>query len=577
MAENIVQAPASPRNLPAEDPRLLLLAPSPHIASPAHTRWIMLQVLIALAPVTVFGVILYGLRALLTIIVSVAGAVAAETLFRWITKRDIRVTDLSAAVTGLLLALILPPSTPLWMTVLGAFFAVIVAKEFFGGLGANIFNPALSGRAFLLMSFPAALTAWHRPAGFSAPLTDAVSAATPLAILRAGGTIADLGKDFFNAGLAASADKGAVIRTLFTGSHAGCIGESSILLILAGAFYLLVRRIIDWRAPLAMSAAAFLGALVLGMDPLIAILSGGVLFGAVFMATDYVSAPVTPKGRLVFGFGAGLITILIRKWGNYPEGVTYGILIMNAVTPFLNRLLNRKYGFVPKAAKAPPPERRGVSGMLRLGAVLALYASAACAGLALVYSGTAEIIKRQEAQADNDALLSFFPEMDSFEKIDSIEEIIPSPDPLVQFEAQYVARRGADIIGAAIRASRGSYGGPITVLTGVSAEGAISGVKILAHKDTPGLGANAASPSYYVDKAKKITFYGQFAGKSAGDPFQVKEDVAAITASTITSRAVAQTVKASGAAAGAWLSGGAVEGYLDGASGASETGSGGEQ
>ncbi|MDR2483145.1 MAG: FMN-binding protein [Treponema sp.] len=166
--------------------------------------------------------------------------------------------------------------------------------------------------------------------------------------------------------------------------------------------------------------------------------------------------------------------------------------------------------------------------------------------------------------------------MDSFEKIDNKEEIISSPDPQVQFEAQYVARRGTDIVGAAIRASRGSYGGPITVLTGVNAGGTISGVKILAHKDTPGLGANAASPAYYVDKAKKITFYGQFAGKSAGDPFQVKEDVAAITASTITSRAVAQTVKASGAAAGAWLSGGTLEGYVDGASGASETGAGGE-
>jgi electron transport complex protein RnfD len=146
------------------------------------------------------------------------------------------------------------------------------------------------------------------------------------------------------------------MKTLFIGYHGGCIGESSILLILAGGLYLLVTKTIDWRAPVTMIGAAFITAALLGMDPLFSILSGGIVFGAVFMATDYVSAPVTAKGKLIFGCGAGIITVLIRKWGNYPEGVTYGILIMNALTPFLNRLLNKKYGYIPKKrnrAKTP--------------------------------------------------------------------------------------------------------------------------------------------------------------------------------------------------------------------------------
>jgi electron transport complex protein RnfD len=349
----------------AQEQQPVFLASSPHIASAVQTRQLMVNVLIALAPAAVFGVVIFGLPALVTILVSVASAVAAEALFRYITRQDIRVGDLSAAVTGLLLALVLPPSTPPWMTALGAVFAVVAAKEFFGGLGANVFNPALIGRAFLIMSFPAAITTWARPRSFfpagaalsdglsAATLTDALSGATPLNIVKMGGTVADVGRDFLSSGLAASADYGATLGTLFIGNRAGCIGETSILLILAGAVFLLVRRTIDWRAPAAMLGSAFLCSLALGMDPLFGVLSGGLCFGAVFMTTDYVSAPLTAKGKLIFGLGAGIITVLIRKWGNYPEGVSYGILIMNALTPFLNRLLQRKYGFVPKKGGAP--------------------------------------------------------------------------------------------------------------------------------------------------------------------------------------------------------------------------------
>jgi electron transport complex protein RnfD len=322
--------------------------------------------LIALAPVTIFGIVLYGLPALFTILVSVVSAVAAESLFRFLTGRDLRAADLSAAVSGLLLALIIPPATPLWMTALGAVFAVVVAKEFFGGLGANVFNPALIGRAFLLMSFPMALTSWTIPGKI---LADGVSGATPLGIFKlalgAGQTvsqaIAAVGSDFTATGLAASPGYWPVIRTLLIGNHGGCIGETSILCIFAGGIYLLATKTIDWRTPLAMIVSCFVTSLVLGLDPLFSILGGGLVFGAVFMATDYVTAPLTSKGKIIFGLGAGLITVLIRRWGNYPEGVSYGILIMNAVTPFLNRLLPRKYGYVPPK-KPLPVKKDGPAG-----------------------------------------------------------------------------------------------------------------------------------------------------------------------------------------------------------------------
>jgi electron transport complex protein RnfD len=290
----------------------------------------------------------------------VAAAEIAEALFRKITRQELRNGDLSAAVTGLLIALILPPGMPLWMPAMGAAFGIIVGKEFFGGIGANAFNPALVGRAFLVLSFPAQATTWSQPRTFFSAwnIADAVTGATPLGIIKLGGTVADVGARFASFGLSASGDYWPTIKTLFLGIHEGCIGESSILLILLGFIILFFAKTIDWRAPVSMTASLFIFSFLLGRDPLFAVLSGGLLFGAVFMATDYVTAPLTASGKLIFGFGAGLITALIRQWGNYPEGVTYGILIMNAVTPFLNRLIQKKYGFVkPQKAKAAGGEK----------------------------------------------------------------------------------------------------------------------------------------------------------------------------------------------------------------------------
>jgi electron transport complex protein RnfD len=342
-------------NAVVKKPRLLLLQSSPHIASPVNSKALMGNMLIALVPVSVFGVMLFGIPALLNIIVAAVSAVAGESLFRLAIKQPVRANDLSAAVSGILLALVIPPGTPLWMTALGAVFGVVVAKEFFGGLGANVFNPALIGRAFLLMSFPAAMTTWQQPSlpiG-SAFTVNAVTGATPLGI-TSGGDVAAVGKAFVQAGLVSSDGYWATIKNLFLGFRGGCIGEVSILLILVSFVFLLASKTIDWRAPVCMIASGFVAAFALGLDPLFSILSGGLVFGAVFMATDYVTAPVTPLGKIIFGVGAGIISMLIRKFGTYPEGVSYSILIMNCAVPFLNRLLQKKYGFVAKK-----PEKKG--------------------------------------------------------------------------------------------------------------------------------------------------------------------------------------------------------------------------
>ncbi|HRY53830.1 MAG TPA: RnfABCDGE type electron transport complex subunit D [Spirochaetia bacterium] len=324
----------------------LLLSSSPHLFSAVTTRRIMLAVVLALLPATVFGVYLYGSRGLFLVAATIAAAVASEWLFRLALKREPSVGDCSALVTGLLLALTLPPSTPLWMAALGAVMAIVVAKEFFGGLGANPFNPALIGRAFLLMSFPAAMTSWHRP---FAGIVDAASSATPLNLVKQGAPLAEL---FASVG---AQDQGSFYWQLFLGNRSGSLGESSILLVLAGGLLLLALGVIQLWIPLTVLGSTALFSWLLGMDPVFALLSGGVVFGAFFMATDYATSPLTTKGKLIYGLAIGLVIALIRKLGGFPEGVTYGILVMNMISPFLDRLRMKKYGYVapkkPAAAK----------------------------------------------------------------------------------------------------------------------------------------------------------------------------------------------------------------------------------
>jgi electron transport complex protein RnfD len=321
----------------------LLLSSSPHVYSPVSVRRIMLAVIIALAPTAIYGICLYGLPALILIVTTVASAVASEWLFRLALKRATSVGDLSAVVTGLLLALILPPSTPLWMAILGAVTAIVVAKEFFGGLGANPFNPALIGRAVLIMSFPAALTTWHRP---FAGIVDAASTATPLNMVKQGMAMKDV---FASVGVT---DQAGFYLQLFLGNRAGSLGESSILLVTIGGLFLLAIGVIQWAIPATILASTALFSWIFGMDPLFSVLSGGVAFGAFFMATDYATSPMTLKGKLIYGSAIGALIVLIRKLGGFPEGVTYAILVMNMLTPYLDKLRARKYGYVKPAPSA---------------------------------------------------------------------------------------------------------------------------------------------------------------------------------------------------------------------------------
>lgn len=295
-----------------------ILSSSPHAHSPVGVSRIMLDVIIALLPATGCALWFFGLRAVWLIAACVSSAVVAEALCRLAMKRENSIGDLSAVLTGLLLALNLPPDLPLWMAVCGSVFAICIAKQVFGGLGYNPFNPALAARAFMLVSFTGVMTTWGIPRGME---TDAVTCATPLALIKSG-----------------NAEQLASLKELFFGPVGGCIGETSALALLIGALYLLARRVITWHIPVSFLATVFVFALIKGgVPPLFHVLSGGVMIGACFMATDYVTSPISAKGKLVFGAGCGLLTMCIRCGNGYPEGVSFAILIMNAFTPLINR------------------------------------------------------------------------------------------------------------------------------------------------------------------------------------------------------------------------------------------------
>lgn len=314
----------------------IFLSSSPHFTEGLTTKTIMGAVILSMIPECIAGVIFFGLPALITILTSVVCCVLFEFLFQKITKQTIRVNDLSAVVTGILLALVLPPTTPVWMTVLGAMVAVVLAKGLFGGIGANVFNPALTGRAFMFISFPAALGASWLQAG-----TDAVSSATTLSAIKAGT-------------FEASSE---VYKQFFLGSRAGCIGETSILLILISFAFLSLIHVIRWYVPATMVATVALLTCISGGDVAMAVMSGGLLFGAVFMITDYATTPQTQPGRIIFAAGCGIITFLIRKFGGYPEGVMFSILIMNSIAPFLNNVTVRMYGYGKKGNRKPAPRK----------------------------------------------------------------------------------------------------------------------------------------------------------------------------------------------------------------------------
>ena len=311
-----------------EQNRRFAVSAAPHIFAKDTTAVLMLDVVTALMPTVLAGIWLFGWSAARVILICVISCVGFEFLWEVLLKKPITVNDLSAVVTGIILALTMPANAPWWMLVVGSATAILLVKQLFGGIGDNFVNPAATARAVLLASWPALMSG----GAYTAPL-DAVSGATPLAIL----------------GRSAEAVAQAAPSTLdlFIGRIPGCIGEVSKIAILLGLVYLLIRKTITWHIPVTMIASFMLFTWLFGGDPLQGVLMGSVLFGAVFMATDYVTSPMTHKGQIIFASGIGLLIALIRMFGGYPEGTMYAILIMNVLTPLIDRVTHGKiYGEV---------------------------------------------------------------------------------------------------------------------------------------------------------------------------------------------------------------------------------------
>ena len=307
----------------------LVVSFSPHLHKDESVAKIMWMVVISLIPTGIAGVLIFGLPALWVAILGVLSAVVTEYILQALTKRKITVLDGSAIITGLLLAYNLPPKVPFWLPIIGSIFSIAIGKQIFGGLGQNIFNPALVGRVFLMASWPKYMTTFIKPLNY-----DAVTSATPLALIKEGKVLEHLS-----------------YLDLFLGKRGGCIGEVCILALLIGAFFLFIRGYISWHIPITYIFTTGLLTFIFGAkglfsgDWLFHILSGGLILGAFFMATDYVTSPLTRKGQIIFGIGCGLITAIIRLWGGYPEGASYAILMMNAATPIIDRFTKtRVYG-----------------------------------------------------------------------------------------------------------------------------------------------------------------------------------------------------------------------------------------
>ena len=362
----------NPPQVKLPDSEQLVLSSSPHISTADTVRKIMYKVLLALLPAVIAGIWYFGLRAAWVIVLTTVACVGAEALWCVLAKKPVKNTilDGSAAVTGVLLALNMPSSVPVYVPVIGAFLAIWLGKQVYGGLGNNPFNPAIVARVGLLIAFPAAMTLWPAPRGFEKSFgydnmvtlqqridvlngklkMDAVTCATPLGVVK------ELPKNEFDQAFFSHPD---MLRDFFIGNRPGCIGETCVPALLLGFIILVAFKLINWRIPVCyVGTVAIFGAVVNWINPayapeaLFQILTGGLLLGAIFMATDMVTSPITPVGAIVFGVGCGVITSVIRFWGNYPEGVSFSILFMNALVPLIDRFCGiRPFGYSLKREK----------------------------------------------------------------------------------------------------------------------------------------------------------------------------------------------------------------------------------
>lgn len=502
---------------------------SPHVRSRSKTSDIMFDVILSLVPASVVGIYNFGIRAAILIAVCILSSVLFEFLFEKGVGKKVTIGDFSAVVTGLLIALNLPPTLPVWMAVLGCAFGIIVVKQLFGGLGQNFMNPALAARCFLLLSFTGRMTSF---------VYDGVTTATPLAILKSTG------------------DVGVVsISDMFLGNTAGTIGETSVLALLIGAAYLLIRRVISPRIPLiyigTFAASIAIYAFAKDMDvlnfTLAHVCGGGLMLGAWFMATDYVTSPITPMGKVIFGIMLGLLTFVLRIFGGSAEGVSYAIIISNLFVPLIEKVT------VPKAFGEGYDVNKNNSSMDKKGigkAILAIFAITAIMGLALgvVYAVTKKPIEDATLKAKQEAYKSVFAEADSVIEVEGMnyEEINAklnedgyTSDTVDEVNAALDS--SGNVLGYIIIVTNADgYGGNIQMALGVSKDGNVKGLEFLAIGETVGLGMNA----------KNREFKEQFVGKNVNqfeytkNGAQSPNEIDALSGATITTSAVVDGVNA---------------------------------
>lgn len=319
---------------------MLTVSPSPHYQSDTNTRKLMCNVLIALLPACIFSIVVFGISALISMLTAVISCVFFEfAINKWLFKNeDYSIKDCSAIITGVLLSFNLPNTLPIWMVIIGSLVAIGIAKMSFGGLGCNIFNPALVGRVFLLVSFPADMTTWTKVQDYS---VDGTTGATPLGLI----------KESIKSGKILTDIDLPTVQDMIFGNIGGSLGEISVMALMIGGIYLLCTRTITWHIPVSVLGSMFILSGImyavnpeLNASPLLHICSGGAMLGAIFMATDYSTSPMTSLGKILFGIGIGVLTIVIRRFGAYPEGMSFAILIMNALVPLINKIKPHRYG-----------------------------------------------------------------------------------------------------------------------------------------------------------------------------------------------------------------------------------------
>ena len=499
--------------------KLLNVSSSPHVRSNLTTQKIMFQVILAMMPVTILGVVNYGMKALSVIIAAVVSAVASEALFNLITKRPQTIADGSAAVTGLMLALILPPELPLFVPILGSIFAIIVVKCLFGGLGKNFMNPALAARCFLLISFGAIVTVYK---------VDGVSTATPLAELATG--------------------KSVDLAAVWWGSASGVIG-SSALGILIGAAMLFAFKIITWEIPVSVLVAfnLFLGFFgERGFDPgfhMVHMLAGGVLFGAFFMATDYVTSPITSAGQLVFGAIVGLLMGLFHVFGTAPDSGSYAIIIANMLVPLIDEYT------VPVAyGHRKPKEKVGIPKPAIILCVITLIAGGALSG---VYALTKDAIEEQKLIAEAESYRAVCPEAEEFSSDETLDEIVKALGESVygtdfgkvHINKAIVGKNAAgETVGYVIRVTtRDGFDGDISMSVGFDLDGTVLGVEFTEINETAGMGMLCAEPEF-KDQFKG-TLVDRFILNKAGGS-TAPEEIDSVSGASISSGAIVNAVNA---------------------------------